>query len=56
MTLEEQKLDLIDIILFYRDEYDIGNEEYYDLIIDNVMNAENESELEVWARLIDDWL
>jgi hypothetical protein len=56
MRLDEQKEYYIETILFYRNTYNIGNEKYYNEIMESVINAETEFTLNIWGQLIDDWL
>lgn len=55
-TLEDDKQSLIDIVIWYRDEYSKGAKTYYDGLIKKIRNTKTQKELSTFEQIIDSWM
>lgn len=52
-SLDEDKQVLIDLVLWYQEEY--HHRDYSDFI-EKIKNAKNIEELSIYEKIVDDWL
>ena len=58
-TIEKVKQSLIETIEWYRDDYNCGNTniaEVYNDIIENIKLINDFNKLEIYEKIVDDWI
>jgi hypothetical protein len=55
-VLEQDKKDLIELILWYQNDYYHSNDSFFDEIIDEILNCEDRVQLELYYKIVDGWI
>lgn len=56
MNLQEDKQGLVDLILWYKNDYFKNNDDYFDEMIRKVWECEDQDSLELYQKIVDGWI